>query len=203
MNNIALVNGRPELLNLKDMIKHFVAHRHEVVVRRTEYSCDKLKRAHVLEGLLIAIDHLDAVIKLIRASATPDEARTGLMSEFKLSEIQAKAILDMRLQKLTGLERDKIKAEYEELMKTIDYLKVFFQTRLRMQIKDELLEVKVGDERRTDIEYAGGDVSIEDMFPDTEVVVTISHAGYIKRTALSEYRKQNRGGVGSKAASTR
>lgn len=208
VNNIALVNGRPELLNLKDMIKHFVAHRHEVVVRRTEYELRQAeKRAHVLEGLLIAIDHLDAVIKLIRASATPDEARTGLMSEFKLSEIQAKAILDMRLQKLTGLERDKIKAEYEELMKTIDYLKSILSDRaLRMQIiKDELLEIKekYGDERRTDIEYAGGDVSIEDMIPDTEVVVTISHAGYIKRTALSEYRKQNRGGVGSKAASTR
>jgi DNA gyrase subunit A len=208
VNNIALVNGRPELLNLKDMIKHFVAHRHEVVVRRTEYELRQAeKRAHVLEGLLIAIDHLDAVIKLIRASATPDEARTGLMSEFKLSEIQAKAILDMRLQKLTGLERDKIKAEYEELMKTIDYLKSILSDKtLRMQIiKDELLEVKdkYGDERRTEIEYAGGDVSIEDMIPDTEVVVTISHAGYIKRTALSEYRKQNRGGVGSKAASTR
>ncbi|MGB1266521.1 MAG: DNA gyrase subunit A [Schleiferiaceae bacterium] len=208
VNNIALVNGRPELLNLKDMIKHFVAHRHEVVVRRTEYELRQAeKRAHVLEGLLIAIDHLDAVIKLIRASATPDEARTGLMSEFKLSEIQAKAILDMRLQKLTGLERDKIKAEYEELMKTIDYLKSILSDKaLRMQIiKDELLEIKekYGDERRTDIEYAGGDVSIEDMIPDTEVVVTISHAGYIKRTALSEYRKQNRGGVGSKAASTR
>ena len=208
VNNIALVNGRPELLNLKDMIKHFVAHRHEVVVRRTEYELRQAeKRAHVLEGLLIAIDHLDAVIKLIRASATPDEARTGLMSEFKLSEIQAKAILDMRLQKLTGLERDKIKAEYEELMKTIDYLKsILADKTLRMQIiKDELLEVKekYGDERRTEIEYAGGDVSIEDMIPDTEVVVTISHAGYIKRTALSEYRKQNRGGVGSKAASTR
>ena len=167
VNNIALVNGRPELLNLKDMIKHFVAHRHEVVVRRTEYELRQAeKRAHVLEGLLIAIDNLDAVIKLIRASATPDEARTGLMSEFKLSEIQAKAILDMRLQKLTGLERDKIKAEYEELMKTIDYLKSILSDKtLRMQIiKDELLEVKekYGDERRTDIEYAGGDVSIED-----------------------------------------
>ena len=208
VNNIALVNGRPELLNLKDMIKHFVAHRHDVVVRRTEYELRQAeKRAHVLEGLLIAIDNLDAVIKLIRASATPDEARTGLISEFKLSEIQAKAILEMRLQKLTGLERDKIKSEYEELMKTIDYLKSILSDKdLRMQIiKDELLEIKekYGDERRTDIEYAGGDVSIEDMIPDTEVVVTISHAGYIKRTALSEYRKQNRGGVGSKAASTR
>jgi len=208
VNNIALVNGRPELLNLKDMIHHFVEHRHEVVVRRTEYELRQAeKRAHVLEGLLIAIDNLDAVIKLIRASATPDEAKNGLMTEFKLSEIQAKAILDMRLQKLTGLERDKIKAEYEELMKTIEYLKsVLADKGLRMSIiKEELEEVKekFGDERRTDIEYAGGDVSIEDMIPDSEVVITISHAGYIKRTALSEYKKQNRGGVGAKAASTR
>lgn len=208
VNNIALVNGRPELLNLKDMIKHFVNHRHEVVVRRTEYELRQAeKRAHVLEGLLIAIDNLDAVIKLIRGSATPEEARNGLMSEFKLSEIQAKAILDMRLQKLTGLERDKIKAEYEELMKTIDYLKSILADKgLRMQIiKDELLEIKekYGDERRTDIEFAGGDVSIEDMIPDTEVVITISHAGYIKRTPLTEYKTQNRGGVGAKAASTR
>lgn len=147
------------------------------------------------------------MIKLIRASATPDEAKSGLITEFKLSEIQAKAILEMRLQKLTGLERGKIKAEYEELMKTINYLKSILGDKpLRMKIiKDELFEIKekYGDERRTDIEYAGGDVSIEDMIPDTEVVVTISHAGYIKRTPLSEYRKQNRGGVGSKGASTR
>ena len=208
VNNIALVNGRPELLNLKDMIKHFVNHRHEVVVRRTEYELRQAeKRAHVLEGLLIAIDNLDAVIKLIRGSATPEEARNGLMSEFKLSEIQAKAILDMRLQKLTGLERDKIKAEYEELMKTIEYLKSILADKAkRMEIiKDELIEMKekYGDDRRTDIEFAGGDVSIEDMIPDTEVVITISHAGYIKRTPLSEYKKQNRGGVGAKAASTR
>jgi DNA gyrase subunit A len=208
VNNIALVNGRPELLNLKDMIKHFVNHRHEVVVRRTEYELRQAeKRAHVLEGLLIAIDNLDAVIKLIRGSATPEEARNGLMSEFKLSEIQAKAILDMRLQKLTGLERDKIKAEYLELMKTIEYLKSILSDKAkRMEIiKDELIEMKdkYGDDRRTDIEFAGGDVSIEDMIPDTEVVITISHAGYIKRTPLSEYKKQNRGGVGAKAASTR
>ena len=208
VNNIALVKGRPEMLNLKDMIHHFVEHRHVVVVRRTEFELRQAeKRAHVLEGLLIAIDHLDAVIKLIRASATPDEAKSGLMTEFKLSEIQAKAILEMRLQKLTGLERGKIKAEYEELMKTINYLKSILGDKpLRMKIiKDELFEIKekYGDERRTDIEYAGGDVSIEDMIPDTEVVVTISHAGYIKRTPLSEYRKQNRGGVGSKGASTR
>jgi len=208
VNNIALVNGRPELLNLKDMIRHFVDHRHEVVVRRTEYELKQAeKRAHVLEGLLIAIDNLDAVIKLIRASSTPEDAKNGLMTEFKLSEIQAKAILDMRLQKLTGLERDKIKAEYEELMKTIEYLKSILNDKaLRMSIiKEELEEVKekFGDDRRTDIEYAGGDVSIEDMIPDSEVVITISHAGYIKRTALSEYKKQNRGGVGAKAASTR
>jgi len=208
VNNIALVKGRPEMLNLKDMIKHFVDHRHEVVVRRTEYELRQAeKRAHVLEGLLIAIDNLDAVIKLIRGSATPEEARNGLITEFKLSEIQAKAILEMRLQKLTGLERDKIKAEYEDLMKTIDYLKSILGDKvLRMQIiKDEMLEIKekYGDERRTDIEFAGGDVSIEDMIPDTEVVITISHAGYIKRTPLSEYKKQNRGGVGSKGASTR
>ena len=208
VNNIALVNGRPEMLNLKDMVKHFVEHRHDVVVRRTEFELRQAeKRAHVLEGLLIAIDNLDAVIKLIRASATVDEAKSGLMTEFKLSDVQAKAILEMRLQKLTGLERDKIKSEYEELMKTIEYLKSILGDKvLRMEIiKDELLEIKekYGDDRRTDIEFAGGDVSIEDMIPDSEVVITISHAGYIKRTPLTEYKKQNRGGVGSKGASTR
>lgn len=208
VNNIALVNGRPEMLNLKDMVKHFVEHRHDVVVRRTEYELRQAeKRAHVLEGLLIAIDNLDAVIKLIRASATVDEAKSGLMTEFKLSDVQAKAILEMRLQKLTGLERDKIKSEYEELMKTIEYLKSILGDKvLRMEIiKDELIEIKekYGDDRRTDIEFAGGDVSIEDMIPDSEVVITISHAGYIKRTPLTEYKKQNRGGVGTKAASTR
>ncbi|MDB4124551.1 DNA gyrase subunit A [Schleiferiaceae bacterium] len=208
VNNIALVNGRPEMLNLKDMVKHFVEHRHDVVVRRTENELRQAeKRAHVLEGLLIAIDNLDAVIKLIRASATVDEAKSGLMTEFKLSDVQAKAILEMRLQKLTGLERDKIKSEYEELMKTIEYLKSILGDKvLRMEIiKDELLEIKekYGDDRRTDIEFAGGDVSIEDMIPDSEVVITISHAGYIKRTPLTEYKKQNRGGVGSKGASTR
>ena len=208
VNNIALVNGRPEMLNLKDMVKHFVEHRHDVVVRRTEYELrQEEKRAHVLEGLLIAIYNLDAVIKLIRASATVDEAKYGLMTEFKLSDVQAKAILEMRLQKLTGLERDKIKSEYEELMKTIEDLKSILGDKvLRMEIiKDELLEIKekYGDDRRTDIEFAGGDVSIEDMIPDSEVVITISHAGYIKRTPLTEYKKQNRGGVGSKGASTR
>lgn len=208
VNNIALVNGKPELLNLRDLVRHFVDHRHDVVVRRTKYELAQAeKRAHILEGLLIAIDNLDEVINLIRSSATPEEAKNGLMSRFELSEIQAKAILDLRLQKLTGLERDKLKAEYEELMKTIAYLKEILENRdLRMKIiKEELEEVKekYGDERKTDIEYAGGDVSIEDMIADEEVVITISHHGYIKRTSLSEYRKQNRGGVGSKAATTR
>ena len=208
VNNIALVNGRPELLNLKDLVRHFVDHRHDVVVRRTKYELAQAeKRAHILEGLLIAIDNLDEVISLIRSSATPEEAKNGLMTRFELSEIQAKAILDLRLQKLTGLERDKIKEEYEELMKTIAYLKeVLANHDLRMKIiKEELEEIreKYGDERRTEIEYAGGDVSIEDMIADEEVVITISHHGYIKRTSLSEYRKQNRGGVGSRAATTR
>jgi DNA gyrase subunit A len=190
------------------MIRHFVAHRHEVVVRRTQYELSQAeKRAHILEGLLIAIDHLDAVIALIRSSATVDDAREGLMSQFGLSEIQAKAILDLRLQKLTGLERDKIKAEYSELMELITYLKrILNEEPLRFQIiKEELGEVreKFGDDRRTEIEYAGGDVSIEDMIADEEVVITISHAGYVKRTPLSEYRSQGRGGVGARGATTR
>lgn len=208
VNNIALVKGKPELLNLRDLVRHFVDHRHDVVVRRTKYELAQAeKRAHILQGLIIAIDNLDAVISLIRGSATPEEAKNGLMSQFELSEVQAKAILDLRLQKLTGLERDKLKAEYEELMKTIAHLKeVLDKKELRMQIiKEELDEVKekYGDERRTQIEYAGGDVSIEDMIADEEVVITISHHGYIKRTPLSDYRKQNRGGVGSRAAKTR
>ncbi|NVK03281.1 MAG: DNA gyrase subunit A [Flavobacteriia bacterium] len=208
INNIALVHGRPEMLNLKDLIRHFVDHRHDVVVRRTKYELAQAeKRAHILEGLLIAIDNLDEVIKLIRGSATVEEARDGLMSNFGLTEVQARAILDLRLQKLTGLERDKIKEEYAELMERIAYYKrILNEHDLRMSIiKEELVEVKekYGDERRTNIEYAGGDVSIEDMIPDEEVVITISHAGYIKRTSLSEYRTQSRGGVGSKAASTR
>lgn len=208
INSIALVNGRPEMLNLKDLIRHFVDHRHDVVVRRTKYELSQAeKRAHILEGLLIAIDNLDEVIKLIRGSATVEEAREGLMSNFGLTEVQARAILDLRLQKLTGLERDKIKEEYAELMERIAYFKrILNEVDLRMSIiKEELVEVKekYGDERRTNIEYAGGDVSIEDMIPDEEVVITISHAGYIKRTSLSEYRTQSRGGVGSKAASTR
>ncbi|GGH73879.1 MAG: DNA gyrase subunit A [Bacteroidetes bacterium] len=208
INSIALVNGRPEMLNLKDLIRHFVDHRHDVVVRRTKYELAQAeKRAHILEGLLIAIDNLDEVIKLIRASTTVEEAREGLMSNFGLSELQARAILDLRLQKLTGLERDKIKEEYAELMDKIAYYKrILNEVELRMSIiKEELIEVKekYGDERRTNIEYAGGDVSIEDMIPDEEVVITISHAGYIKRTSLSEYKTQTRGGVGAKAASMR
>jgi DNA gyrase subunit A len=208
VNNIALVNGRPMMLNLKDMIRHFVDHRHEVVVRRSKYELSEAqKRAHVLEGLLIAIDNLDAVIKLIRASQTVDIAKEGLMSNFGLSEIQSKAILDLRLQKLTGLERDKLKAEYNELMEQIAYLqRILDEVDLRMQIiKDELLEVrdKFGDERRTLIDFSGGDMRMEDMIADEEVVITISHMGYVKRTALSEYKTQSRGGVGSRGANTR
>jgi DNA gyrase subunit A len=208
VNNIALVNGRPQTLNLKDIIFHFVEFRHEVVVRRTRYELAQAeKRAHILEGLLIALDHLDEVIALIRASANPDDAREGLMTRFGLSEVQAKAILEMRLQRLTGLERDKIREEYDELMKLITRLKEILESKeLRMQIiKDELLEIKekYGDERRTSIEYASGEVSMEDMIADESVVITISHAGYIKRTPLHEYRRQNRGGVGNRAASTR
>lgn len=208
VNNIALVHGRPEMLNLKDLIHHFVEHRHDVVVRRTKYELSQAeKRAHILEGLLIAIDHLDQVIALIRGSNTVDDAKDGLMSQFGLSEVQAKAILDLRLQKLTGLERDKIKAEYAELMELITYLKrILNEESLRFQIiKDELVEVrdKYGDDRRTDIEYAGGDVSIEDMIADEEVVITISRAGYVKRTPLTEYRSQGRGGVGARGATTR
>lgn len=208
VNNVALVKGRPEMLNLKDLIKHYVDHRHEVVVRRTQYELDEAKkRAHILEGLLIALDNLDAVIKIIRESASPDEARTQLMENFKLSEIQSKAILDMRLRALTGLERDKLKEEYAELMKLIDYLtEVLANESLRMKIiKDELLEMKekYGDERRTEIVYAGNEMSMEDLIPNDEVVITISHLGYVKRTLLSEYRTQNRGGRGSRGVSKR
>lgn len=208
VNNIALVNGRPEQLNLKDLIRHFVDHRHDVVVRRTQFELRKAEeRAHILEGLLVALDHLDEIISLIRGSKTPEEAKNGLMEGYDLSELQARAILDLRLQKLTGLERDKIKEEYNELMEKIAYLKrILNEEDLRMSIiKEELEEIKekYGDERRTSIEYAGGDVSIEDMIPDEEVVITISHAGYVKRTPLSEYKKQNRGGVGHRGVQTR
>ena len=208
VNNIALVNGRPEMLNLKDMIKHFVEHRHEVVVRRTKYDlAEAQKRAHILEGLLIALDHLDEVIALIRSSKGPDEAREGLISKFGLTEIQAKAILDLRLQRLTGLERQKIKEEFEELMKLISYLQsILNDEALRYTIiKDELREMKekYGDDRRTRIEHSAGEIDIEDLIPNEKVVLTISHMGYIKRTSLSEYKEQNRGGRGNKGVSHR
>ena len=208
VNNIALVHGRPMLLTLKDMIRHFVDHRHEVVVRRTKFDLSEAqKRAHILEGLLIALDHLDEVIKLIRASNSPEDARTGLIASFSLSDIQARAILDMTLRRLTGLERDKIKEEYAELMKAIDYLNLILSDEiLRMQIiKDELLEIrdKYGDERRTSITHSAEDMTMEDFIVDEDVVITISHEGYIKRTALTEYRKQGRGGKGSMGSQSR
>ncbi len=208
INNTALVKGRPEVLNLKDMIVYFVEHRHEVVTRRTEFEKRKAQeRAHILEGLLIALDHLDQVIALIRASLTPDVAREGLITTFNLSEIQARAILDMRLQRLTGLERDKIKAEFDELMALITRLnEILGSEELRMNIiKDELRHLieKYGDERRSQIEFSSSDLSIEDMIPDDKVVITITHAGYIKRTNLVEYRSQSRGGVGSKGTAAR
>ncbi|TDN87937.1 DNA gyrase subunit A [Salegentibacter sp. 24] len=208
VNNIALVKGRPEMLNLKDIIYHFIEHRHEVVVRRTEFELRKAEdRAHILEGLIIASDNIDEVIALIRGSSNAEEARNKLIERFELSELQAKAIVEMRLRQLTGLEQDKLRAEYEEIMNTIEDLKdILARKERRMQvIKDELLEIKekYGDERRSTIEYAGGDLSIEDMIPDERVVITISHAGYIKRTSLNEYKTQNRGGVGQKGSNTR
>ena len=208
VNNIALVKGRPQLLNLKEMIHHFVEHRHEVVVRRTKYELKKAEeRAHILEGLIIASDHIDEVIALIRSSSNAEEAREKLIAQFKLTEIQAKAIVEMRLRQLTGLEQDKLRTEYDVLLKTIADLKDILDNKERRMniIKTELAEVreKYGDERRSKIEYAGGNFSIEDMIPDEKVVITISHAGYIKRTALSEYKTQNRGGVGQKASTTR
>ncbi len=208
VNNIALVNGRPQLLNIKEMIHYFVEHRHEVVVRRTEFELKKAEaRAHILEGLIIASDNIDEVIAIIRASSNADEARENLMERFKLTEIQAKAIVEMRLRQLTGLEQDKLRAEYDEILVTIADLKdILARKERRMEIiKEELLEVKekYGDERRSEINLAGGDLSIEDMIPDEQVVITISHAGYIKRTPVSEYKTQNRGGVGQKASSTR
>jgi len=208
VNNIALVDGRPRMLNIKQMIGYFVEFRHEVIVRRTKYElAEAEKRAHILEGLIIALDNLDAVIELIRASRTPDEAREGLMLNFGLSEIQAKAILDMRLQRLTGLEMDKIRQEYAEVMATIARLKAILADEgLRMQIiKDETAEIrdKYGDERRTTIDYSGGDFRMEDIIPKEDVVITISHLGYIKRTAATEYRAQARGGKGAKGGATR
>tara|TARA_S200000501_G_scaffold347746_1_gene362381 strand:- start:4286 stop:6817 length:2532 start_codon:yes stop_codon:yes gene_type:complete len=208
VNNIALVNGKPEMLNLKDMIRHFVGHRHDVVVRRTKFELKKAEeRAHILEGMIIASDNIDEVIALIRASANAEEARTELQNKFELSEIQAKAIVEMRLRQLTGLEQDKLRTEYDDLLKTISDLKDILENKeLRMKIiRTELLEIKekYGDNRRSKIEYAGGNFSIEDMIPDDKVVITISHAGYIKRTPLVEYKTQNRGGVGQKASTTR
>lgn len=208
VNNIALVNGRPMMLNLKDQIKYYIEHRHEVLIRKTKYElAEAEKRAHILQGYLIALDHLDEVIKLIRESATPEDAKNGLMSKFGLSEIQSKAILELRLRVLTGLERDKIKEEYENLMKLIAYLKEVLEDEfLRMEIiKDDLRDIKekYGDERKTTIEFAAGEITMEDMIAEEDVVVTISHLGYIKRTPLNEYRRQNRGGTGSKGSATR
>ena len=208
VNNIALVEGRPQLLNLKQLIHYFVEHRHEVVVRRTKYELKKAEeRAHILEGLIIASDNIDEVIAIIRGSANPEQARENLISKFELSEIQAKAIVEMRLRQLTGLEQDKLRSEYDELLKTISDLKDILDKKDRRMdiIKNELIEVKekYGDDRRSKIEYAGGNFSIEDMIPDDKMVITISHAGYIKRTPLSDYKTQNRGGVGQKASTTR
>ena len=208
VNNVALVKGKPQLLNLKQLIQLFVAHRHEVLIRKTKYELKQAeKRAHILEGLIIAINNLDEVIKLIRSSRTPEDAKNGLINNFGLTEIQAKAILDLRLQKLTGLEMDKIKSEHEEIMLKIKKFNEILQNedlRLSMLV-DDLQEVKdkYGDERRTNIEYSSSEVSMEDMIPNEEVLITISHLGYIKRTSLSEYRTQGRGGVGSRGATTR
>ena len=208
VNNIALVKGRPKLLNLKELIQLFVAHRHEILVRKTKFELSQAeKRAHILEGLLIALDNLDEIIKLIRSSRTPEEAKNGLINNFSLTEIQAKAILDLRLQKLTGLERDKIKDEHAEIMERIKrFQEILSNEDLRLSLLvDDLKEVKekYGDDRRTNIEFSSSEVSIEDMIPNEEVLITISHLGYIKRTSLSEYRSQGRGGVGSKGATTR
>jgi len=208
INNIALVHGRPMLLNLKDLIHHFVEHRHEVVIRRTKFELSEAqKRAHILEGLLIALDHLDEVIRLIRASNTPDDAREGLITQFGLTDIQARAILDMTLRRLTGLERDKIKDEYEGLMKLIDYLNsILADEGLRMQIiKDELTEIreKYGDERRTEMVHSSAEMNTEDFIEDEDVVITISREGYIKRTPLTEYRRQGRGGKGAIGSNSR
>lgn len=208
VNNIALVGGRPQLLNLKELIHYFVEHRHDVVTRRAQFELRKAEeRAHILEGLIIASDNIDEVISIIRSSKTPDEARERLIERFKLSEIQARAIVEMRLRQLTGLEQEKLRAEYDEIMKLINHLKELLASKdLRMNlIKEELLEIKnkYNDERRSQIEYSGGDMNIEDLIADEQVVITISHAGYIKRTPLSEYKTQHRGGVGQKSAGTR
>ena len=208
VNNIALVNGRPEALNLYGLIKHYVNHRHEVVIRRTRYNLKEAERkAHILEGLIIALDNIDEVIALIRASKTPEEAKQGLIQRFELSDIQAKAILEMRLQKLTGLEREKLKADYDDLMKLIVGLKeILGDVNIRMDIiKDELMRIKekYGDDRRSEIVYTAEDIRMEDVIPDEPVVITISHMGYIKRTPLTEYHVQGRGGRGSRGSTTR
>jgi DNA gyrase subunit A len=208
VNNIALVKGRPKLLNLKEMISYFVDHRHDVVVRRTKFDLRKAnERAHILEGLIIASDNIDKVIEIIRASSNADDAKSNLIKEFNLTEIQSKAIVEMRLRQLTGLEQDKLRNEHAELLKLISDLKDILENKDRRMsiIKDELLEVKEkhGDERRSRIEFSGGELSIEDMIPDEKVVITISHAGYVKRTPLAEYKTQNRGGVGQKGSTTR
>jgi DNA gyrase subunit A len=208
VNNVALVKGRPQTLNLKQMIKYFVEHRHEVVIRRTEFELQEAeKRAHILKGYLIALDNLDEVISLIRNSKDPDTAREGLMSKFELSEIQAKAILEMRLQRLTGLERDKIEKEYAEILELIKELQeILDKEELRMDIiKEELSIIKerYGDERRTEIVHSADDINIEDIIPDEEMVITVSHQGYIKRTPLAEFRTQGRGGVGSRGAGSK
>jgi DNA gyrase subunit A len=208
VNNIALVNGRPELLNLKQLIGHFIDHRHEVVVRRTTFELKKAEeRAHILEGMIIASDNIDEVIALIKASSNAEEARQKLIAKFSLSEVQAKAIVEMRLRQLTGLEQDKLRAEYNELLSTIEDLKDILDNKDRRMgiIKTETNHVveKYGDDRRSEINFVGGSFRIEDMIPDEKVVITISHAGYIKRTPLAEYKTQNRGGVGQKASTTR
>jgi DNA gyrase subunit A len=208
INNVALVKGRPMTLNIRELIMYYVEFRHEVVVRRTKFElAEAEKRAHILEGLLIALDHLDEVIALIRAAQTPNEAQDGLMSKFGLSEIQSKAILEMRLQRLTGLERDKIRDEYQELMKTIEYLRsILGDEALRMQIiKDEMLDIqkRFGDERRSEIVLNADEIMQEDLIDREDVVVTISHLGYVKRTSLTEYRAQGRGGRGSQGGATR
>ena len=208
VNNIALVEGKPQMLNLKEMIHYFVEHRHDVVVRRTKFELKKAEeRAHILEGLIKASDNIDEVIKIVRASENTEEAKKNLIERFELTDTQAKAIVEMRLRQLTGLEQDKLRSEYDSLVKTIADLKNILEKKDRRMsiIKDELIEVKdkYGDERRSKIEYAGGDFSMEDMIPNEKVVITISHAGYIKRTPLVEYKTQNRGGVGQKASTTR
>ena len=208
VNNIALVGGRPRLLNLKDLIRLFLEHRHDVITRRTQFELKQAEdRAHILEGLIIASDHIDEVIRIIRASKTPEEAKNNLIERFSLTEIQARAIVEMRLRQLTGLEQDKLRVEYDDIMKLIEHLKdILASLELRMQIiKDELLQVRAQykDERKTDIVYASEEFNPEDFYADEEMVITISHMGYIKRTPLSEYKVQNRGGVGSKGSATR